>query len=79
MLKIAMFFPKVTFNTFQTNPIPIRAHLKHNIQNVQARFFLLFNYLDIEDSAYRIEADETKLMHRRIEFFGLHYLSPPFE
>lgn len=41
--------------------------------------FFLFNYLDIEDSAYRIEADETKLMLRRIEFFGLYYLSPPFE
>ena len=41
VLKIVMFFLKVTFNTFQTNPIPIRAHLKHNIQNVQARFFFV--------------------------------------
>lgn len=39
VLKIVMFFPKVTFNTFQTNPAPIRAHVKHNIQNVQVRFF----------------------------------------
>lgn len=78
VLKIAMFFPKVTFNTFQTKPYPNKTFIWNTISRIKLKPDFLFNYLDIEDSAYRIEADETKLMLRRIESFD-STIFPPFE